>query len=125
MNGIGKDFLAVSSLATANAKVEQAVSGTKNLSQANGTVDKSTSPEEAKKIDEASKNFEALLLHQMLKSMWESVPAGGLFGDTNESQMYRDMFNEALADSISEGQGIGVREVIVRDLRRLEGYKDK
>lgn len=125
MNGIGKDFLAVSSLATANAKVEQAVSGTKNLSQANGTVEKSISPAEAKKIDEASRNFEALLLHQMLKSMWESVPAGGLFGDSNESQMYRDMFNEALADSISEGQGIGVRDVIVRDLRRLEGYKDK
>jgi Rod binding domain-containing protein len=61
----------------------------------------------------------------MLKSMWESVPAGGLFGDSNEAQMYRDMFNEALADSISEGQGIGVRDMVAKDLKRLEGYKGK
>ena len=125
MNGIGKDFLAISSISQANAQAENALSQTKSVRQ--GAVDpkKNIAPGREKQIDEASRNFEALLLHQMLKSMWESVPAGGLFGDSNESQMYRDMFNEALANSISEGQGIGVRDSVVRDLRRLEGYKDK
>ncbi len=125
MNEIGKDFLAVSTMAQSVASAEKAAAQTKNVSQGADATQKSPSPAEEKKITEASKNFEALLLHQMLKSMWESVPAGGLFGDSNESQMYRDMFNEALADSISEGSGIGVREMVARDLRRLGGYKDK
>jgi Rod binding domain-containing protein len=125
MNEIGKDFLSVSSLAQGSAKVEQAMEQSQIARQGAVDTGKSNVAGDTKKVDEAARNFEALLLHQMLKSMWESVPAGGLFGDSNEAQMYRDMFNEALADSISEGQGIGVRDMVAKDLKRLEGYKGK
>jgi Rod binding domain-containing protein len=33
--------------------------------------------------------------------------------------MYRDMLNEAVADSISKGRGIGIKDVIAKDLDGL------
>lgn len=67
----------------------------------------------------AATEFEALLLQQMLQSMWTSVPKDGLLA-SNEEATYRDMFNEAMAKEIAEGQGIGVKDVILREIERAE-----
>ena len=70
-----------------------------------------------KEVEEASSGFEALLLHHMLKAMWSTVETSGMFGeDSNQSQIYRDMLNQAIADSVAEGRGIGVKEFIARQL---------
>ena len=73
----------------------------------------------SKKPEEVASQFEGMLLKQMIDSMWSTVPKGGLLSGTNEEGMYRDMLNEALAKSISEGKGIGVKEVILKDLNKL------
>jgi flagellar protein FlgJ len=67
----------------------------------------------------AAEQFEALLTHEMLKSMWNTVPKGELLTGSSEEQTYRDMLNEALANSIAEGRGIGIKEVIMKDINRL------
>jgi Rod binding domain-containing protein len=51
--------------------------------------------------------------------MWSTVPKGGLVSGSNEEALYRDMFNEALSNSISEGKGIGIKNVILNDFNRL------
>ena len=72
---------------------------------------------DAAALEKASSGFEALLLHQMLKSMWETVHSEGLLGEnSNQSEIYRDMFNQAVADSVSEGRGIGVKEFLNKEL---------
>ena len=53
---------------------------------------------------EAARQFEAMLLQEMLKSMWAAVPQGCMLSSSNEERMYRDMLNEATADQISRGQ---------------------
>jgi flagellar protein FlgJ len=68
---------------------------------------------------QAAQQFEALLVQEMLKSMWATVPQGELFSGSHEEKMYRDMLNEAVASSISEGRGIGIKEVILKDLDGL------
>ena len=68
---------------------------------------------------QAAQQFEALLLQEMLKSMWTTVPQGGMLSGSHEEKMYRDMLNEAMADSISEGRGIGIKDVILKDLSKL------
>jgi Rod binding domain-containing protein len=55
----------------------------------------------------------------MLKSMWATVPQGELLSGSHEESMYRDMLNEAVARSISEGRGMGNKEVILKDLNEL------
>lgn len=71
------------------------------------------------RIKEAAGQFEALLLNQMFQAMWKTVPSAGLLSGSNEEECYREMLNEAMADSIASGQGIGIKEVIVRDMERL------
>jgi len=72
-----------------------------------------------KQPEEAAKQFEALLVKQMLDSMWSTVPKGGIVSGSNEESLYRDMFNEALSNSISEGSGIGIKDVILKDFNKI------
>lgn len=74
---------------------------------------------ETKDPVKAAEQFEALLTQEMLKSMWNTVPKGELISGSSEEQTYRDLLNEALANSIAEGQGIGIKEVILKDINRL------
>jgi Rod binding domain-containing protein len=68
-------------------------------------------------LEKAAKGFEALLLHQMLKEMWNTVETGGLMGeDSNQAQIYRDMLNQAISDSVSDGRGIGVKDFLKTQL---------
>ena len=72
-----------------------------------------------KDVDKAAGGFEALLLHQMLQAMWSTVEKTGLMGEnSNQSQIYQDMLNQAIADSISEGKGIGVKDFLKKELSK-------
>lgn len=73
-----------------------------------------------KDIEKAATDFEALLLQQMFSSMWSTVPQGGLLSGTREEELFRDMLNEALAKSVAEHQSIGVRDVLAKDMKKLE-----
>ena len=68
---------------------------------------------------QAAQQFEALLVQEMLKSMWATVPQGELLSGSHEEKMYRDMLNEAVASSIAEGKGMGIKETILKDLDGL------
>jgi flagellar protein FlgJ len=69
--------------------------------------------------EEVARQFEGLLLKQMIDSMWRTVPKEGLLSGSQEEDMYRDMLNEALAESISQGKGIGVKDVIFKDINKV------
>ena len=75
---------------------------------------------DAKKMEKATGGFEALLLHEMLKAMWSTVQTTGLMGeDSNQAQIYRDMLNQAISDSIAEGKGIGVKQFLKKELLKM------
>ncbi len=74
---------------------------------------------EDKKIEQAAAQFEALLVQQMFGSMWKtvSVGEGGLLTGSREEELYRDMFNQALAEKLSETQSIGIKEQILKEIK--------
>ena len=77
-----------------------------------------------KAIDKAASGFEALLLHEMLKSMWQTVEVKGWLGeDSNEAQIYRDMMNQAIADTASSGKGIGIKEIVAKEMEKTQATK--
>lgn len=86
--------------------------------QAKGAV----SEAEAKKV---SGQFESMIVSQMFKAMWETVPDSQMFGHSNEQQIYKDMLNQAIADSLQDGPGLGVREVVYKDIKRMQGASQK
>lgn len=69
---------------------------------------------------QAAVQFEALILQEMMKSMWKTVPDGGVLSGSREEETYRDMLNEAVAQSIASGKGVGIKDVIAKDINKLE-----
>lgn len=89
-----------------NALDPNTLSGLRRLSKDN-------SPAAAK---EAAKQFEALFVQQVLKSMRDASPKGGPF-DSDESRMYQSMLDQQLALQLStRGGGVGLARVIERQL---------
>ena len=70
-------------------------------------------------LREVARQFEALFLQQMLKSMREaSVGEGegeGLM-DNDQSRMYQGMYDQQLSIELSKGRGLGLAETLMRQL---------
>ncbi|MDH5446323.1 MAG: flagellar assembly peptidoglycan hydrolase FlgJ [Gammaproteobacteria bacterium] len=76
-------------------------------------------------LKEVAKQFESLFMNMMLKSMRDASMGDPIF-DSNQSGMYRDMFDRQLALSMSQGRGMGLAEVLERQLsKQIPGMSDK
>ncbi|MDB4973014.1 MAG: Rod binding protein [Myxococcaceae bacterium] len=62
---------------------------------------------------EAAKKFEAVLMHQLLSVMRQSAKSGGMGGSEGASGQYTAMFDEAIADKMAEGGGIGLSRTLI------------
>jgi flagellar protein FlgJ len=60
--------------------------------------------------------FEALFLQTMLKSMRDASLADPLFGDSDSLEMYQDLMDKQLAMEMATGRGVGLADMIVRQL---------
>ncbi|WP_144821638.1 flagellar assembly peptidoglycan hydrolase FlgJ [Marinobacter piscensis] len=69
-------------------------------------------------LEEVARQFESVFLSEMLKSMRKAgeVFAEGNYLNTDQSQMYQDMFDSQLSLSMTGGQGTGLAEALVRQL---------
>ena len=67
-------------------------------------------------LREVAGQFEALFLQSMLKSMREATPGDPLFGDNDAQEMYETMLDQQLALEMASGKGIGIAELLVRQL---------
>jgi len=77
-------------------------------------------PRSPQAIRAVAQQFEALLLQQMLGAMDATQLGPDLLGDTS-GPMFKSLFNQQLASSISQGQGIGLARFIARELSSRYG----
>jgi len=77
-----------------------------------------------KQLKSLSKQFESIFVHQLLKSMRSTVQKAGLF-DSHATNMYESLHDEEIAKLMTEQKGIGLADVIYRDLARLEAKVKK
>lgn len=107
--------------------------GTAEVAPAQATADvakvkslKGQNVKSEKEINKAAKDFEALLLHQMMKSMFETVDRTGFLGnDSNQADIMRDMFTQSISDEVAKGRGIGVADVVKREILKREKASEK
>lgn len=66
-------------------------------------------------LREVARQFEALFLQQMLKSMREASAGEGLM-DNDQSKMYQGMYDQQLSIELSKGRGLGLAETLMRQL---------
>lgn len=81
-------------------------------------------------LGKVAEQFESMMVRMMMKSMREanSVFSEGNMFSSNEGDMYQDMFDDQIALSLSSGRGLGVAEVMIRQLQSrfgVEGSKPK
>ena len=73
---------------------------------------------DAENLEEVSRQFESIFIHQMLKAMRKTVVRSDLLGSFAGEQ-YESMMDEELSKEISKHKGIGLAEVIHRQLEHL------
>jgi flagellar protein FlgJ len=67
-------------------------------------------------LKKAAREFEAFFLNYLLKTMRESVPKDGLFGGGTGEDVYTSMLDEALSKEMAAKGGIGIGELLIRQL---------
>lgn len=64
----------------------------------------------------AARQFEALVLQMMVRSMRDATPGDPLFG-SSAGRFYRDLFDQQLALTLAQGQTVGLAEMLLGQLR--------
>ncbi len=73
-----------------------------------------------KKLSHAARQFEAVLLNQLLGSLQQTFSALGEERASPGSDQYRFLGIQALCSTISEHGGIGIADMIMRDVQARE-----
>ena len=73
------------------------------------------------KIGEASRQFEAVLLRQILESTQQTVIKSKYTDNSTSSAIYRDQVTSQLAQSISKSGAFGLAKVFEQQLNRPDG----
>jgi len=69
-----------------------------------------------KKLREVASQFEAIFIQNMLKSARAASVASGAL-DGPHSDTYKEMYDQQLALTLAKGKGIGIAEMLVRQLQ--------
>lgn len=90
-------------------------------------ITKRGNEDEAEALKEVARQFESMFVKMMLKSMRDAnaeFEKDSLF-NSYETKFYRQMFDDQLALSLSQGKGIGLAETIYQQLSRQFDVESK
>ena len=94
------------------------------ISPATTTPSPATSTAEQRKLRENAQEIEAVFIQQLLTMMRKASPTGGVLSG-NGQRLYNEMMDEQLGRAIAKGGGLGLADMLVRDvLRRQAGAKN-
>lgn len=80
-------------------------------------------PAEMARLRHAAREFEALMVEHMLKTVRQSFPKSGLEPSGAGQSLYQDLADEQMAKAISRGGGLGLGDVLMRALTRSRMQK--
>lgn len=67
-------------------------------------------------LEQVARQFESVFTHMVIKSMRQASLGNDLF-NSNAHESYRDMFDQQIALSLSQGKGLGLAEAMLRQMR--------
>src|SRR5690606_12274707 len=77
-----------------------------------GALRQSSRENSPESIKAAAKQFEALFMNMVMKSMREATPQEGMF-DNQQTKMYTSMLDQQLSQTLAN-RGVGLADVLVR-----------
>lgn len=79
-------------------------------------------PEERAGLEKAAKEFEAVFLNTLMKAMRKTVPENEIFNGGGSTKFYQQMHDAEMAKALATANGgLGIADMIVRQLDRTEG----
>ncbi|HCJ57422.1 MAG TPA: muramidase [Clostridiaceae bacterium] len=109
INPINSDNNIQMKAALDNAKATQDQSFEEMLQKASAGKDEA-------KLREACANLESVFLNMMFKSMRNTVEKSDLMGESFATGVYEDMLYEKFAEEASKGKGLGLGELLYKQL---------
>ncbi len=71
---------------------------------------------EDKKLKEACRDFEAMFISQLLKSMRKTVEKADLYGSSKEEEIWQEMIDAEIAKSASKTGSFGIADMLYKQL---------
>lgn len=87
---------------------------TANISSA-GTSSKADA-----KLHKACRDFEAMLVSQMLGEMRQTVQKTDLFGSSEKEEMFQGMLDNEIAKDVSQNGSMGIGDILYRQISRQQ-----
>ncbi len=95
----------------ANASAEK-------LAASNRRGEKAQENPDTGKMRKACREFESYFLSYMFKAMRRTVPESGFLSGGDAEKMFQDMYADAISQEAAKGSGIGIGDMLYRDLSR-------
>jgi len=78
-----------------------------------------TGKNEDAELKKACEDFEAVMIHQMLKAMRKTVPDGGILEKSNGSDVWESFYDEKISFEVSgEEKGTGLARFLYEELSK-------
>lgn len=78
-----------------------------------------------KKLMEACKNLESVFVNMMFKQMQSSIQKTKLIDGGMGEEMFQDMLTEKYSEEATKGQGMGLAQVMFKQLTRYNTNKSE
>lgn len=84
------------------------------------SLKKSAKADDPEALRAVAKQYESMFARMMIKSMRDAVGKDPIFGSDEESS-YQDMYDDQLSIEMTKGKGLGLADMLVRQLQKLTG----
>jgi len=110
----------IDGLSPVTAGLEQSKQLTEKTSDASfeDALKKAADSGDDAELKKASQELESVFLNIMLSTMRKTIPDGGLVEKSQATKTFESMLDEEYAKSLSKSGGIGLAEVIQKQLKK-------
>lgn len=74
-----------------------------------------------KRLEKACQEFESILIHQMMKTMRQTIPRTGFMAEGKERNIFQALFDEEISKNISKRGGLGLGKMLLRQMEKKAG----
>lgn len=70
-----------------------------------------------------AQQFERMFITEMLQPMFSGIETDGPFGGGQGEDVFRPMLLDQYADAVARGGGVGIADVVLKEILRLQGLE--
>ena len=94
--------------------------GTRPVKAAGGRLSPEARLERLGRLKKACADLESIFIGSLLKAMRRTIPEGGFIPKSAGSEMYESMFDQEFSAFLSQGEGLGLGQLIFNQMVRRE-----